>query len=83
MAVLTANELAALRRDVARDLATVNFSKVEVNAALQGVEDWFELNRASLSTAINTATTPFVFSAAQKKLLVAYWLLLKAGKEKV
>jgi len=85
MAILSAQERAELRQKVAAKLSTVGYTKPQVNAALQGIEDWFEANRASLSTAINAATTPlgYTFSAAEKKLLVAFWLLQKFGREGV
>lgn len=86
MAVLTSDELTAIRREVARGLQAtgtpINFTKAQVNAAIQALEDWFEANRAAASTAINNATSPFVFTNAQKKQIMAYWLQLKFGKEK-
>lgn len=81
MAVLTAEQLAKIRRGVAQQFATQNWDKPQINAALQAIEDWFELNKASGVTAVNTATAPFVFTGPQKKELFAYWLLHKFGEE--
>ncbi len=82
MAVLTPAQLAEMRRSLEKDdtLGAVNFTKVEANQALQAIEDWWEANRANLNTAINTATSPFVFTVAQKKLIGRYWLWHKFGQ---
>ena len=81
MSLLSAIELAALRQSCARDQPTVNYTKPQINAALQAVEDTFEGLRPTLNTAINTATAPLVLTAAQKRLLVKFWLQQKAGRE--
>jgi len=72
MAVLSSLDLAELRRDVAPN-TNVNYPKATINAAFQAIEDWFEANRASLGSAIDTAA-PGVFNAARKQILVKYWL---------
>ncbi len=82
MAILTSTQLAELRRRLARGSATQDWVKSDINSALQSVEDWFETNKASLITAVDDATEPgFTFSSPQKKALIAYWLLQKAGRE--
>ena len=81
MAILTDTEKAELRQELARGAATVDYDKPTVNAALQAIEDWFEANRAAIASAINTATTPFVFTGGQKKRLVAFWLRQKFRRE--
>lgn len=83
MAILTTTEFAELRQAIARDQATVDWNKPQINAALQAIEDWFEANRAALGAAINAGTTPYVFTATQKKRLVAYWLRQKFEREGV
>jgi hypothetical protein len=81
MALLTAAQLAQLRQFVAAGIATQSWTKVQANAALQALEDWYETSgRQAAGSAIETAA-PGVFSAAQKKLLGKYWLLQKAGRE--
>lgn len=83
MATLTATQLAQLRREFVRKLGdiTIDFDKPIVNAAFQAIEDWYEANKGQISTDINTATAPYVFTGQQKKLLGVYWLLQKSGRE--
>ena len=81
MPLLTAQQLASLRSDVARGQIPVTWDKTQINAALQAIEDWFESNRAALNTAINAATAPFVFPAGIKRLILLFFLTQKAGRE--
>lgn len=83
MATLTATQLAQLRCEFVRRLGdvTIDFDKPIINAAFQAIEDWYEANKAQISTDIDEATAPYVFSGQQKKLLGAYWLLQKSGRE--
>ena len=81
MAILTPEELVEVRRECA--VGIVTWDKATINIALQAVEDWFEANRVSLASTINTATSPFVFTNAQKKKIIAYWLRQKFRKESV
>lgn len=75
MAILEATELAKLRRDFAEGVA-VTYTKPQINAALQQIEDWFEANRASLGAAITGGWT-----ANQKRRLVKFWLRQKFERE--
>ena len=77
MAILTSEEVTTIRRLCADELGTVNYTKPQVNAAIQGVEDWFETNRSSLVVAINAATGQFIFIPAQKRAILKYWLRQK------
>lgn len=83
MATLTAIQLAEMRQRFVRKLGdvAVDFSKPIVNAAFQAIEDWYEANKAQISTDIDAATAPYMFTAQQKKWLGAYWLLQKSGRE--
>ena len=83
MAILTAVQLAGMRQQFVRKLngVAIDFDKPTVNAAFQAIEDWYEANKAQISGDINTATSPYVFTPQQKKLLGAYWLLQKSGRE--
>ena len=83
MAILTLKQLADIRQSCYKGAPAVDYDKTQINAMLQAVEDWFEANRNSLNTAINTATAPKVFTIAQKKRAVAYWLEQKFQTEKV
>mgnify|MGYP001605685944 FL=1 len=80
MVVLTVADLVPIRQACAKKVA-VNYTKPQINAAVQAVENWFEANRAGLSGVIDTATAPLVLSGAQKKAIVAYWLNYKFGVE--
>jgi hypothetical protein len=83
MAVLTAIELAELRRDMAKGQTEINYNKPIINSAIQAIEDWFENNKATGAQAIDTATSPYVFSSQQKKRLFAYWNRQKFRREDV
>ena len=77
MAILTATQLAQLQNLSESERPPITHLKPQLNAAFQAVEDWFEANRASLSTALNTATTPLILTPSQKRALVKAWLLQK------
>lgn len=81
MATLSAAEFQAVRNESATT-QTVNYTKSQINAAAQACEDFLTNNAAAVSTAINTATTPFVFSAAQKKKIFAEVARLKYLRDK-
>ena len=83
MATLTPTQLAQLRREFVRKLGNVeiDFDKPILNAACQAIEDWYETNKAQISTDIDAATAPYVFTGQQKKLIGAFWLLQKSGRE--
>lgn len=76
MATLTSDQLAQIRQGIAAT-ETVNFTKSDINAAIQKVEDVFETNRIALGTAINTATSPLVLTTSQKKAVVREWCKYK------
>jgi hypothetical protein len=76
MAMLSNDQLTELRQAVARESATVPWTKPQINAAVQAIEDWFEANRAALGTAMEAAA-PGLFSAAQKRVLVKFSLAQK------
>ena len=76
MAVLSPTQLAELRRGCAQDVA-VNYTKAQVNAALQAVEDWMEATaRAEIATAIELAA-PGVFTGPQKKSIFRWFMRQK------
>jgi hypothetical protein len=80
MAILTGDQLAELRRGIAGEAVSVNWSKSTANAATQAIEDWYEAQRASLGAQIDSATSPFVFTNSQKKSLGKFWLKQKFGR---
>lgn len=73
MAVLTQTELAPLRREMAESIATVAWTKPQINAAIQAMEAWFEAEKAGAVTAIENAA-PGVFTLAQKRKIATLWL---------
>ena len=81
MAVLTASELAELRRNTSAASGTVTWDKGQINAALQAIEDDFENRRASVINAIDAATAPFAFTGAQKKQIIRHWLAQRSHRE--
>jgi hypothetical protein len=82
MAVLTAAQLAAMRRTLQSSVAPVpNLDKTAVNAALQACEDHTEAGRATLSAALDTAVAPGTLTAARKKQLFRAYLGEKFGME--
>ena len=81
MATLTSEERTKIRQACAKTL-TVNYTKAQINLAVQAVEDWIMDNAAALSSAIDTATSPFTFTNPQKKKIVAEWAEYKFNKDK-
>lgn len=76
MAVISAAQLTPLRQEAERGVGTVPWTKPQINAALQAVEDHFESVKSGFVTAIETAV-PGVFSLAQKREIVKFWLRYK------
>ena len=81
MAIIAADEMAVLRRRVAESDSSINWDKRTINAALQAAEDKFDLVMTDIGAAIDAATSPFVFSAAQKAKLVSTVLRRKFVRE--
>lgn len=83
MAILTAEQLATLRQGIVRKMGNTpgGVTKATLNDALQALEDWYEGEKATVSGLIDAATAPYVFSAAHKKDIAAYYLLQKAARE--
>lgn len=81
MATLTATQLAELRRGCAGAVVAVNYTRAQINAGLQAIEDYYETTaRAGFGSAIEAAA-PGVFTNAQKKQLGKFWLFQKYGRE--
>ncbi len=81
MAVLTKPQTRQIGRHITRGVTT-DWSSTQADAAVQAIEDWFEANRGAISAAINAASSPKVFSAAQKKTLLLEFLLQKVRRER-
>jgi hypothetical protein len=82
MAIISVSDLASLRQRCAADATGgVTWTKAQVNAAVQALEDWFDTTgRAGAAAAIESAA-PGVFTNTQKKLIGKYWLAQKSGRE--
>lgn len=74
MATINANELAELRGTAGRNLGAAHWTKAQVNAALQAVEDRLTANatRNAIASDIEAAA-PGVFSAQEKATLFGVW----------
>ncbi len=83
MAILTAKQQLDLRNGFERTAAggAIAYSKIEVAGAFQAIEDWMELNKASLGVAID-AGTGFSFTNEQKTFLFAYYSGHRFRKDK-
>ena len=88
MAVITPDELAAVRRRVAKKAkekdVPIHWVKGEINATLQGLDDLFD--SAAFASAISDkieAEAPGVFDPNEKRYLFAYFLELRARREEV
>lgn len=82
MAALTTPEKNDLRSDLAGLVPTVTWTKSQIHAVFQAVEDWWELpaTKASISAAIDSALPGL--TNAQKKAAVAAYLRQRAIKER-
>lgn len=81
MATLSSSELQAIRNGCA-ETQVVNYTKAQLNAAAQAVEDLLVSSASTISNTINTATSPLVLTASQKKELVAFVLYVKFLRDK-
>lgn len=88
MAVLSSVQLVALRNRLAGLVGTVTYTKPTVHAAVQAIEDAMTTQAIPggavgatmpqyLSSRIDTATAPHVFSNVEKRRLFAVWCELK------
>lgn len=81
MAVLNGGELNTIQQGCEK-IVTVDYTKAQINTAIQAIEDWYQLNKGDISTDIDTATSPFSFSIAQKKAIFAYWAFYRFNNDK-
>jgi hypothetical protein len=91
MAVLTLTELVTARNFCEGRFRPVGYTKAQINAALQAIEDTMRTNTISagqvgqtiqqiVSAAID-ASSAFTWSIAQKKILFAIWADLTFKKD--
>jgi len=92
MATLTATALAKMRQECARSV-TVNYTKPQINAALQAIEDAMTTQAIPagavgatmpqyIGARIDSATSPLVLTNPQKKALFAWWAEHKFNTDK-
>jgi hypothetical protein len=81
MAVLSASELAELRSALTRNTTTQTWTKAQVGAALQAIEDRVRLAGTQTTIANDIeAAAPGIFSAGQKTTLFGIWCLSAARR---
>ena len=66
---ISAKRLTTLRRELARRVANVNYTKPEANAAFQATRDAMDANRPGIRTDIETAA-PSAFNLGQKNHII-------------
>ena len=77
---LSSGVLTSIRQDCAREAIEINFTKLDVNAAIQALEKWWAGNEIAASEAIDLAVVPFMFSSEQKNAVLSAWLKNKAPR---
>lgn len=78
---LTADQRTTLRQLIAANLATQTWTKPQVNAALDALDDWFETSGRAAAGAAIEAAVPGVFTGPQKRVIGKYWLATRSGLE--
>ena len=79
MSILINSDLDPLRNSISRDISGIPWTKVQINNAMQAIEDTFSslAVQNALSAAIDTALTA---TNAQKRQLVKHYLLSKFNR---
>jgi hypothetical protein len=83
VAVISPDDLAAMRRQLAADAVdTGTRLKATWSLAYQAIEDWFSsaATQNAISNAIDAATTPVVIPNPEKRKLVKWWLRNRADR---
>lgn len=75
MATLTNTQLDAMRQLYRQSLGSPRFTKPQLNAVFQAVEDAAIANQSAFTTAINNAQAGT--TAAEKKAMFAVWCNIK------
>lgn len=75
MAVLTPTQLADIRQPLSQE-RDARWTKAQINAAAQAVEDTFTgaAVQTAISNAIDAAAAPLTLTTAEKRALVKHWL---------
>lgn len=82
MAILTSAQLAEDRQDAVRRLPPpIEFDKPTINAALQAIEDLFEITGlGNMRGAVNSAMAPFIPTDEQRDAIIDAWLKQKGRR---
>jgi len=81
MAIINNKQLAEMRREYVKGRHP-DFPKATLNAAFQGYEDYLQTTQAGGVSAFNAATSPYVFSNEDKKVLAAIVFKFKYNEDK-
>ena len=79
MTTLTIGELAKIRQRCATNIVGIDYIKIDINSAVQAIEDWIEVNMTNLMTAIDSATI-YNFTNAQKNKILKFWLNMRFNR---
>lgn len=93
MAVISAAHLAQARNEMERGGGAIAYTKPQINAGLQAIEDAMTTTPIPagavgatmpqyISNRIDAATAPFTFSGPAKMRLFAMWAFLKFERDK-
>ena len=81
MAILSTQELRRLRNACERADPAVNYTKDQLNAASQALEDqWNTMSRGIMNGVINPATSPLQLGDTHKQTLLDTWLKQRAAR---
>ncbi len=60
--------------------APINFSKGTMLSAFSSLDNWWDARVTSFSSAMDSSTAPFTFTAGQKEKIVSLWFRNRAGR---
>ncbi len=81
MATISNKRLAQMRREFTKGKHP-NYPKSTLNAAFQGLEDYYVSTQAEAKTALDEATSPHTFDGADSKQLAAITFKFKYDEDK-
>ncbi len=76
-----ATQLSDVRQRIAAIAVTQGWTRTQVNAAINAVDDWFETTGRQEATAAIEAAVPGVFTAQQKRWIGKFWMFTRWGVE--
>ena len=78
MGMLLNTEFGSIRQVCSKEMPEVNYTKQDINSAVQALEDWWVISELGVSATIDNATAPFVFTVEQKNSILNSWLKSKS-----